>query len=81
MKYGRCSPHRFSTKPLRAERCPWIAILNTGKPKTRVLSDGWTVVTKDRPLSAQREHTVAVIEDGVEVLTQVPSDVNGSWLV
>jgi methionyl aminopeptidase len=56
-------------------------ILNTGKPQTRVLSDGWTVVTKDCSLSAQWEHTVAVTEDGVEVLTQVPGDDNGSWLV
>jgi methionyl aminopeptidase len=35
----------------------------------RLLPDGWTVVTKDRSLSAQWEHTVLVTEDGFEVLT------------
>jgi len=33
------------------------------------LRDGWTVITRDHCLSAQWEHTVAVTEDGVEVLT------------
>ncbi|HAI23646.1 MAG TPA: type I methionyl aminopeptidase, partial [Alcanivorax sp.] len=33
------------------------------------LPDGWTVVTKDRKLSAQWEHTLAVTADGYEVLT------------
>jgi methionyl aminopeptidase len=33
------------------------------------MRDGWTVVTKDRGLSAQWEHTLLVTEDGVEVLT------------
>ncbi|HBP91258.1 MAG TPA: type I methionyl aminopeptidase, partial [Alcanivorax sp.] len=35
----------------------------------KVLPDGWTVVTKDRKLSAQWEHTLAVTADGYEVLT------------
>ena len=35
--------------------------------------DGWTVVTKDRKLSAQWEHMVAVTEDGVDVLTLSPN--------
>ncbi|MCF5944189.1 type I methionyl aminopeptidase, partial [Xanthomonas perforans] len=35
----------------------------------KTLPDGWTVVTKDRKLSAQWEHMVAVTEDGVDVLT------------
>ncbi|MDY7016050.1 MAG: type I methionyl aminopeptidase, partial [Cyanobacteriota bacterium] len=34
-----------------------------------VLEDGWTAVTKDGKLSAQFEHTIAVTEDGVEILT------------
>ena len=37
---------------------------------------GWTVVTKDRRLSAQWEHTVAVTADGVEILTRLPGDDN-----
>ena len=44
-------------------------ILNLGKDDTKVLDDNWTVVTRDRSLSAQWEHTVAVIEDGYEILT------------
>ena len=38
----------------------------------RVLKDGWTVVTADRKLSAQFEHTVGVGEDGCEIFTRVP---------
>jgi len=38
------------------------------------LSDGWTVVTRDRSLSAQWEHTLAVTEDGFDVLTRLPDD-------
>ncbi|MBS7456354.1 type I methionyl aminopeptidase [Coralloluteibacterium stylophorae] len=44
-------------------------MINEGSRYTRVLPDGWTVVTKDRKLSAQWEHMVAVTEGGVEVLT------------
>jgi methionyl aminopeptidase len=51
-------------------------MINTGKRHTRVLPDGWTVVTKDRSLSAQWEHTVLVTGDGVEILTRVPGDDN-----
>lgn len=44
-------------------------MINAGKPHTRLLKDGWTVETKDKRLSAQWEHTLAVTADGVEVLT------------
>jgi methionyl aminopeptidase len=44
-------------------------MINTGKRYTKVLRDGWTVVTKDHSLSAQWEHTILVTEDGHEVLT------------
>jgi methionyl aminopeptidase len=44
-------------------------MLNAGAAGTRELRDGWTVVTRDRSLSAQWEHTVLVTADGVEVLT------------
>jgi len=37
-----------------------------------VLSDGWTAVTRDRSLSAQFEHTIAVTEKGVEIFTLSP---------
>jgi len=44
-------------------------MLNLGGEETRVLADGWTVVTADGSLSAHFEHTIAVTEDGPEVLT------------
>ncbi|VVD67217.1 MULTISPECIES: type I methionyl aminopeptidase [Pandoraea] len=47
-------------------------MVNAGKPDTKQLADGWTVVTRDRSLSAQWEHMVAVTETGFEVLTQWP---------
>ncbi|BFM15278.1 type I methionyl aminopeptidase [Maricurvus nonylphenolicus] len=45
-------------------------MINAGKPHTKLLKDGWTVETKDKRLSAQWEHTLAVTADGVEVLTK-----------
>lgn len=44
-------------------------MLNQGKRHVKVLSDGWTAVTKDHSLSAQWEHTVLVTESGYEILT------------
>jgi methionyl aminopeptidase len=44
-------------------------MINAGKAAVRELPDGWTVVTRDRALSAQWEHTVLVTDEGVEVLT------------
>ncbi len=44
-------------------------MINAGRPQTRLLGDQWTVVTKDHSLSAQWEHTVAVTEGGVDILT------------
>jgi methionyl aminopeptidase len=44
-------------------------MVNAGGPDGRVLSDGWTVVTADRSLSAHVEHTVAITEDGPRILT------------
>ena len=44
-------------------------MLNLGGDDTRVMADGWTVVTADGTLSAHFEHTVAVTEDGHEILT------------
>jgi methionyl aminopeptidase len=48
-------------------------MINLGKPHVKVLSDGWTAVTRDRELSAQFEHTVGVTESGVEVFTHSPA--------
>ncbi len=44
-------------------------MVNAGARHTRLLPDGWTVVTKDQSMSAQWEHTIAVTDDGFEVLT------------
>jgi methionyl aminopeptidase len=44
-------------------------MVNMGKAAVKTLSDGWTVVTKDRMCSAHCEHTIAVVEGGCEVLT------------
>jgi len=45
-------------------------MINAGKKEIRMLPDGWTVVTKDRSLSAQWEHTILVTHEGYEVLTK-----------
>ncbi|MFN2533519.1 MAG: type I methionyl aminopeptidase, partial [Pyrinomonadaceae bacterium] len=48
-------------------------MLNLGTHYTKVLSDGWTVVTLDGQPSAHVEHTIAITENGPEVLTRVPN--------
>ena len=48
-------------------------MVNLGSHYTKVLSDGWTVVTLDGQPSAHSEHTIAITEDGPEVLTLVSS--------
>ena len=53
-------------------------MINAGKADIRQMADGWTVVTKDRSLSAQWEHMVVVTEDGYDVLTRWPEGV-GSY--
>ena len=45
-------------------------MLNAGKKETRLMPDQWTVVTRDRSLSAQWEHTILVTDSGHEILTQ-----------
>ncbi len=47
-------------------------MINLGRPYVKVLADGWTAVTRDRSLSAQFEHTVAVTDTGVEIFTLSP---------
>ncbi len=49
-------------------------MINAGSAGTRLMPDGWTVVTRDRSLSAQWEHTIAVTSDGYEVLTLGATD-------
>ena len=69
LHYGQCG------EGLRLEAGMVFTIepmLNAGLRDTRTLADGWTVVTKDRSLSAQWEHMVAVTPEGYEVLTGWP---------
>ena len=48
-------------------------MINAGRYEVKVLSDGWTAVTKDRSLSAQFEHTIGVTADGCEIFTLSPA--------
>ncbi len=51
-------------------------MINEGKRHVKIMKDNWTVVTKDRKLSAQWEHTLLVTEDGCEVLTKREEETN-----
>ena len=53
------SGHVFAVEPM----------VNVGSPATRLLDDGWSVVTADGSLSAHWEHTIAITDDGPEVFT------------
>jgi methionyl aminopeptidase len=47
-------------------------MINLGRPHVKILSDGWTAVTRDRTLSAQCEHSIGITETGHEVFTLSP---------
>ncbi|MBH0111816.1 type I methionyl aminopeptidase [Novosphingobium sp. YJ-S2-02] len=47
-------------------------MINLGKPAVKLLSDGWTAVTRDKSLSAQFEHSIGITEDGCEIFTLSP---------
>jgi methionyl aminopeptidase len=47
-------------------------MINLGKPAVKILSDGWTAVTRDRSLSAQFEHSIGVTDTGAEIFTASP---------
>ena len=56
---------------LRAGMCIAIEpMLNVGDWRTRIMDDNWTVVTADGSLSSHFEHTIAITEDGPEILTK-----------
>jgi methionyl aminopeptidase len=48
-------------------------MINLGRPNVKVLSDGWTAVTRDKSLSAQFEHTLGITPEGCEVFTFSPA--------
>jgi methionyl aminopeptidase len=51
-------------------------MINTGTFETKILQDGWTAVTRDKGLSAQFEHSLAVTETGHEIFTLSPKNLN-----
>jgi len=48
-------------------------MINLGRPDCKVLSDGWTAVTRDKKLTAQFEHSMGVTATGVEIFTKSPA--------
>ena len=48
-------------------------MVNLGKPGVKILSDGWTAVTRDRKLTAQFEHSIGVTATGCEIFTTSPA--------
>ncbi|MBA5777637.1 type I methionyl aminopeptidase [Stappia sp. F7233] len=48
-------------------------MVNLGRPHVKVLSDGWTAVTRDRSLSAQYEHSIGITSEGCEIFTLSPA--------
>lgn len=48
-------------------------MINAGRHEVKILSDGWTTVTRDRSLSAQFEHQIGITEDGCEIFTLSPA--------
>ena len=82
MGFGLCLPRQAQHLALRNARRRRHArtrhavhrgtLINLGKPHVKMLSDGWTAVTRDRSLSAQFEHTIGVTETGIEVFTYSP---------
>ena len=48
-------------------------MINLGKPHVKVLSDGWTAVTRDRSLSAQFEHSIGITQEACEIFTLSPA--------
>lgn len=55
-------------------------MVHAGKPQTRTLSDGWSVVTKDGSMCAHYEHTIVIQKDGYEILTEIQGGTSKEWL-
>ncbi|MFT6927462.1 MAG: methionyl aminopeptidase [Psychromonas sp.] len=71
LHYGKAG----TGETLKAGQCFTIEpMINAGKKTCKVLNDDWTVITKDKKLSAQWEHTLLVTETGVEILTLRPEE-------
>ena len=74
-------PHYFNGRGRKMKE-GWVftiePMVNIGRKETECLDDDWTVLTRDRTLSAQFEHTIAVTRSGAEVLTARPEIVQNS---
>ncbi|MEM8937420.1 MAG: type I methionyl aminopeptidase [Pseudomonadota bacterium] len=65
--------HRAPSTPLKTGMFFTIEpMINEGKPDVKLLKDGWTAVSRDKSLSAQFEHSIAVTENGAEIFTASP---------
>jgi methionyl aminopeptidase len=65
--YGRPLPKNYRLRPgMTLALEPMVAV---GDWRTEIQADGWTIVTADRSLSAHFEHTIAITDDGPEILT------------
>ncbi len=51
-------------------------MVNLGRPHVKVLSDGWTAVTRDRSLSAQFEHSIGITPEGCQIFTTSPKGIH-----
>jgi len=51
-------------------------MINAGHFDTKILSDGWTAVTRDKSLSAQFEHSIGITETGAEIFTSSAKSLN-----
>jgi methionyl aminopeptidase len=72
--FGRFSEEESRDQGLQLKVGMVLAIepmVNLGGHEVKILGDGWTAVTLDRSLSAHFEHTVAITENGPEILTQI----------
>ena len=74
MFHGAPTVLHYDSKAKGAQILPGMCftiepMINVGSYKSKVLKDGWTVVTVDKSLSAQFEHTLAVTQNSVEILT------------
>ena len=65
--------HRAAETPLESGMFFTVEpMINDGKPDVKLLKDGWTAVSRDKSLSAQFEHSIAVTDDGFEIFTKSP---------
>ena len=72
-KLYKCNNYQVQTilSIINVKKC--FCVFLRRKYQSKILSDGWTAVTKDKTLSAQYEHTIYINGDNVEILTESPN--------